>query len=62
MAQNARQPNRKRPNFSAATYATAPSTSNADDLVVQYLEEDKHGIVVFGLNRPKVSFLLFCLL
>jgi len=30
---------------------TAASTEQ--DLVVEYLEEENHGIVVFGLNRPK---------
>ena len=31
------------------TAAPAPE----QDLVVEYLEEDDHGIVVFGINRPK---------
>jgi len=29
------------------------SASSEQDLVVEYLEEENHGIVVFGLNRPK---------
>jgi len=29
------------------------ATSTEQDLVVEYLEEENHGIVVFGLNRPK---------
>jgi hypothetical protein len=31
----------------------------SDDVIVEYLEGDKqHGIVVLGLNRPKVPFLV----
>lgn len=29
------------------------ATTSEQDLVVEYLEEENHGIVVFGLNRPK---------
>jgi len=29
------------------------ATTPEQDLVVEYLEEENHGIVVFGLNRPK---------
>ena len=32
---------------------TAANPSGEQDLVVQYLEEEDHGIVVFGINRPK---------
>jgi len=32
------------------TTTTAPTEQ---DLIVEYLEEENHGIVVFGLNRPK---------
>ena len=34
---------------------SAPVTAAApeQDLVVEYLEEKDHGIVVFGINRPK---------
>ena len=30
------------------------SSGNNDDLVVEYLDGDSSGVVVFGLNRPKV--------
>lgn len=29
------------------------ATTTEQDLIVEYLEEENHGIVVFGLNRPK---------
>ena len=32
---------------------TSAAPSAEQDLVVNYLEEDDHGIVVFGINRPK---------
>ena len=32
---------------------TSAAPSAEQDLVVQYLEEEDHGIVVFGINRPK---------
>lgn len=35
----------------AARLSTGPDLSQ--ELVVEYLEEENHGIVVFGLNRPK---------
>ena len=32
---------------------TSAAPSPDQDLVVEYLEQDDHGIVVFGINRPK---------
>ncbi len=34
----------------------AESTQQPEDLIVDYLDGDRSGIVVFGLNRPAVSF------
>ena len=35
--------------------ASAPDSSSQPDLVVEYLEEENKGIVVLGMNRPKVN-------
>jgi len=40
-----------RPLVQSLTTTSAPSTEQ--DLVVEYLEENDHGIVVLGINRPK---------
>jgi len=40
-----------RPLVQTLTTNSAPSAEQ--DLVVEYLEEDDHGIVVLGINRPK---------
>ena len=40
-----------RPLVQTLTTTSAPSAEQ--DLVVEYLEEDDHGIVVLGINRPK---------
>ena len=35
--------------------AASGETEQTEDLVVDYLDGDNAGVVVFGLNRPKVS-------
>ena len=40
-------------NTSAPHHAATPAAAPDQDLVVEYLEESDHGIVVFGINRPK---------
>lgn len=39
------------PGPAARPLATAPAPEQ--DLIVEYLEQEDHGIVVFGINRPK---------
>ena len=41
------------PSRALVSHLNTAAPSGEQDLVVQYLEEEDHGIVVFGINRPK---------